>query len=320
MLSSELGLVGDIGATSARFALLYPDGKVTLPVTYASADYEDIANAIVAYLADETVALRRPTIGVLAVAAPVIGDQVTMTNHPWSFSIEKLQVRLGLKRLQVINDFAANAYSIPDLQHHDLAKIGGGHPISETPMGVVGPGTGFGVSALIPSNGQSTPLQGEGGHVTMSSANARESAVLELMRQRYDHVSAERVLSGPGLVNLYNTICEIDKVLAASYTSAQITDPKTCRKDSRANEATLMFCSMLGTIAGNLALTLGARAGIYIAGGIVPRMGTTFGGSQFRARFESKGRFRNYLERIPTYVIMRPLPALLGAARLLRKH
>jgi glucokinase len=141
--------------------------------------------------------------------------------------------------------------------------------------------------------------------------------VLEIMRARYDHVSAERVLSGPGLVNLYNTLCELSHVKAASLTAAQITDPKIGASDACARETTAMFCAMLGTIAGNLALTLGARGGIYIAGGIVPKLGDAFAQSQFRERFEAKGRFRDYLAAIPTYVIVRPNAALLGAAKLL---
>jgi glucokinase len=155
--------------------------------------------------------------------------------------------------------------------------------------------------------------------VTLAPANAQESAILDLMRERYDHVSAERILSGPGLVNLYNTLCELAHAPAAPFTPAQITSPRIWNGDPRAHEATTIFCAMLGTVAGNLALTLGARGGIYIAGGIVPTLGAFFAQSEFRARFEDKGRMRGYLAAIPTYVIVRPLPALLGAAALLRE-
>jgi glucokinase len=153
----------------------------------------------------------------------------------------------------------------------------------------------------------------------MAPANAQESAILDVMRKRYGHVSAERVLSGPGLVNLYNSLCELSEVLAAQFTPAQITNPSIWDEDPRTQEATAMFCAMLGTVAGNLALTLGARGGIYVAGGIVPRLGSFFAQSEFRARFEAKGRFRGYLATIPTYVIVRPLPALLGATALLKR-
>jgi glucokinase len=171
---------------------------------------------------------------------------------------------------------------------------------------------------LIPTPAGPLAIPGEGGHITMPPADAREGAVLDLMRSRYDHVSAERVLSGPGLVNLYNTLCELSHVPAAPLTAAQISDPGTEAPDPLAREATEMFCAMLGTVAGNLALTLGARGGIYIAGGIVPKLGDFFAKSQFRARFEAKGRFSTYLAAIPTYVVVRPHPALLGAAKLLR--
>ena len=153
----------------------------------------------------------------------------------------------------------------------------------------------------------------------MAPSDARESAVLDLMRTRYDHVSAERTLSGPGLVNLYNALCELDHVPAAPLTAAQITDPMTGAKEALAREATQMFCAMLGTIAGNLALTLGAHGGIYIAGGIVPKLGDTFTQSQFRTRFAQKGRFTSYLAEIPTYVVVHPYAALLGGAKLLER-
>jgi glucokinase len=319
MTVSELALVGDIGATNSRFALILPDGTMTRARVVASVDFSDIGDAIIDYLAGEE-APNRPTRGALAIAAAMIGDRVTMTNHPWSFSIDSLRRRLGLNQLRVINDFAANALSIPHLDKTDLVQVGLGLSDVEAPIGVIGPGTGLGVSALLPGDGSVIPLQSEGGHVTMAAANARETAVLDLMRQRFDHVSAERVLSGPGLVNLYNALCELARAPAAPFSPAQITDPKIGEEDPHAREAASMFCAMLGTVAGNLALTLGARAGIYIAGGIVPKLGSTFVESDFRMRFEAKGRFRSYLKDIPTYVIMRPVPALLGAARLVREH
>lgn len=183
---------------------------------------------------------------------------------------------------------------------------------------MIGPGTGLGVGSLA-SNGAAA-LAGEGGHVTMAPATAQESAILDLMRKRYDHVSAERVLSGPGLVNLYNALCELAGAPAAPYTPAQIIAAQTWTKDPRAKEATALFCAMLGMVAGNLALTLGARGGVYVSGGIVPRIASFFTQSEFRARFEAKGRLRDYVAGIPTYLIVRPLPVLLGAAALLKER
>ncbi len=260
----------------------------------------------------------RPLRAVLAVAATTSGDQVTLTNHPWTFSVADLKARFGLDQLVVINDFYANALAVPHLAANDLRKVGGGEPVAGMPMGVIGPGSGLGVSAVVPQGDAFMPIAGEGGHVTMAAADDEESAVLALMRKRYDHVSAERVLSGPGLVNLYNALCELAGTPAAALTAAQISDPQTAAGDACAKQATAMFCAMLGTVAGNLALSLGARGGIYIAGGIVPRLGEAFARSQFRARFEDKGRLSAYLAAIPTFVVVRPDAALLGAAQLIR--
>jgi len=314
----EVGLIGDIGATNARFALVQPDGSMTPPRVYALNDYSSISDAIDTYLAEESPAAR-PGQAVLAVASPITGDQVTLTNHTWTFSIEALRRHVGLRQLRVINDFAANALAVPHLGESDRVQIGAGSPITDAPIALIGPGTGLGVSALVPTQSDAVPIPGEGGHVTMAPANARESAVLDLMRKRYDHVSAERVLSGPGLVNLYATLCELSAVPAAPFTPAQITNPRMWDEDPRTLEATAMFCAMLGTVAGNLALTFGARGGVYVAGGIVPRLGSFFARTEFRTRFEAKGRLRGYLAAIPSYVIVRPLPALLGATALLKQ-
>jgi glucokinase len=310
-----LGLVGDIGGTNARFALVQPDGSLARVRVLATDDYPTIADAIAFYFAKFPA--ERPDQAVIAVAAPVTGDQIAMTNHPWRFSIAGLQRELRLTRLQVVNDFVANALAVPHFAASERVQVGGGTPLADAPIGILGPGTGLGVSALVRSGERWVPIQGEGGHVTMAPADTRESEVLDLMRRRYDHVSAERVLCGTGLVNLYNALCELDGVRAAALTAAQISDPRTETEDPHARAATEMFCAMLGTVAGNLALTIGARGGIYIAGGIVPRLGATFADSAFRGRFEAKGRFRDYLAEIPTYVITRSEPALLGAASLL---
>ena len=266
MNAPALGIVGDIGATNARFALVEAGAAPKRIRVLSTDDYRSLGEAIDAYLAGESPS-QRPEKAVLAVASPVTGDMVTLTNHPWTFSIRELQAHLDLREIQVINDFVANALSIPLLAGDDLIRIGPGESVAGAPIGVVGPGSGLGVSGLVPSNGIAIPIQGEGGHATMAPANAREGAVLDLMRARYDHVSAERVLSGPGLVNLYNALCELEAEPASPFTAAQITDPSIEEEDPRAKEATEMFCAMLGTIAGNLALTLGARGGIYIAGG-----------------------------------------------------
>ncbi len=318
MSGGELGIIGDIGATSTRLALVERGGAITRSRTFATNDYPNLGDAIDAYLTGEHLS-ERPTQAVLAVASPVTSDLVALTNHPWTFSIEALRERLGLRQVRVINDFVANALAIPHLDKDDLFQIGGDAPVANAPIGVIGPGTGLGVSGSITKDGDGIPIHGAGGHVTLAAANAREGAVLDLMRRRFDHVSAERALSGPGLVNLYNALCELSAEPAASFTAAQITSLQIGEENPRAREATAMFCSMLGTAAGNLALTLGAQGGIYIAGGIVPRLGAIFAQSDFRLRFESKGRFRDYLVSIPSYVIVRSSPAFLGAKQMLEQ-
>jgi glucokinase len=313
-MGAEIGLVGDIGATNARFALVGPGRKIARMRVLAAGDYSGIDEAIAGYLAEVE---GRPDQVVLAVASPVTGDRISFTNNPWTFSIAELQRRLGLRRLEVINDFTAVALAVPHLPAEERVQVGPGQPVADAPIGIIGPGTGLGVGALVRAGGKWITLPGEGGHVTMAPGDAREGAVLDLMRRRFDHVSAERVISGPGLVNLYNALCETDGVPAASYTAAQITDAAIGRSDLRCRETVSMFCAMLGTVAGNLALTLGARGGVYIAGGIVPKLGAAFAQSAFRARFEQKGRMQAYLAPVPTYVITHAVPAFLGAATLL---
>jgi glucokinase len=313
---TETSLVADIGATNARFGLVSPKGAILHTRTLAVANHASIADAITAYLGEHGT-LPIPRQAALAIASAITGDRVAMTNHPWSFSISALRAQLGLARLEVINDFTALAMALPHLSPEDRHPVGGGIAVAGTPIGVLGPGSGLGVSGLIPSGQGWIPLSGEGGHATMAPATDREGAVLHRMRQHFDHVSAERVLSGPGLVNLYNALATLDGQPSRGYTAAQVTDPEIGAADPRCAEATALFCAMLGTMAGNLALTLGAHGGIYIGGGIVPRLGQRFAQSSFRARFEAKGRFSEYLAAIPTWVVTHPLPAFLGCAAIL---
>ena len=309
-------LVGDIGATHARFGLVSPDAKLLHSRTLADEDYPNIDDALAAFLAERG-SLPMPRQGAIAIASPITGDRVAMTNHPWSFSVQELKSRFAFERLEVINDFTALALALPRLAPEDRQAVGGGAAAAGAPIGVLGPGSGLGVSGLIPSGRGWIALTGEGGHVTMAPATDREGEMLDRMRRHFDHVSAERALSGPGLVNLYNTLAVIDGMPARGYTAAQITDLAIRAEDPLCVETTTMFCAMLGTMAGNLALTLGARGGVYIGGGIVPKLGRTFVDSPFRERFEAKGRFRSYLETIPTFVVTHPLPAFLGCAALL---
>lgn len=313
-------LLADIGGTNARFALGSPGGEISQAAVLPGADHQRLADAAKFYLngLDGTARATprptpRPRRAAIAVASPVTGDRVSLTNRAWSFSTGDLRRELGLDELRVINDFAAAALAVPRLAPSDLFQVGGGAPRAEYPIAVIGPGTGLGVSALIHTKSGWMPLATEGGHVTQAAANDREAAVIARLRQIHGHVSAERVISGPGLVNLYQSLCQIDELTAdAALGPAEIVSRAIVRSDPVCGEAMDMFQAMLGTAASNAALGLDARGGVYIAGGIVPRLGQAFAASPFRRRFEDKGRYAEYLAAIPTYVITRKMPALLG--------
>lgn len=311
-------LVADIGGTYARFGVLLGEGRTpSLQQTLKCADFPGLVEALRYYL--DLVQAGPPREAAVAVATPVTGDWVKMTNHVWAFSVEKVRLALGLERLLVVNDFAALAMALPFLGDDEMRKVGGGAPVAGTPLALLGPGTGLGVSGLIPSAAGWVPLQGEGGHVSFSPADQREAEILRVLWRNYPHVSAERLVSGLGFCNLHRALAEIEGRSAESLTPEEITARALEGSDRLCTEALDTFCAMLGTVAANLALTLGARGGVYVGGGIVPRLGEFFARSPFRRRFEDKGRFAAYLAAIPSYVILAPTPALLGAAELLRQ-
>ena len=311
-------LLGDIGGTNARFAWQSEPASAPMDVAiYACADHDTIEGAIRHYLREQgKPAPRECAIGI---ANPVTGDLVQMTNHHWSFSIAELQRKLGLQRLAVINDFTALALSLPALTPSDLRPVGGGTATRGAAMAVLGPGTGLGVSGLVPhGRGGYTPIEGEGGHVTLAASNDREAAIIDRLRCRFGHVSAERALSGPGLVHLYEAVCGVSDHAALALSPADVIARARKEGDPSCGAALDLFCSLLGSVAGNLALTLGARGGVYVGGGIAPRIVQEIERSSFRERFESKGRFSDYLKSIPTFVIDTQTPqSLVGVARLL---
>ena len=310
-------LLADIGGTNARFALQSGTTRPRAVRVLKTRDFPDLATAVESYLAAEIGGTGTPRRAAFAVASPVLGDSVEMTNNSWSFSIAALGRRLKLDELRVINDFAAVARAVPALGAGDILGIGGGSPIEGAPIAVLGPGTGLGVSALVPAGGDWIPLATEGGHVTLAAADEREDTVIATMRRSFGHVSAERALSGAGLLNLYAALAALEAAPLEKLEPDQVTERGLAGTDPLCFEAISMFCAMLGTVAGNLALSLGALGGVYIGGGIVPKLGTFFAESTFRARFEDKGRFRDYTAAIPTTVITRELPAFLGLAALL---
>jgi len=306
-------LIADIGGTHARFALCTSVADIEKIGVVNSADFPTIVEAIRHYLGRHG----NPPVkhAVIGIANPVLGDQVSMTNFKWEFSIEQTRQALDLDTLHVINDFTALALALPYLPASELTRVGGGEATIGSPMGVLGPGTGLGVSALIPSpDGRWIPLAAEGGHVSFAPADERELLLWQAARREFGHVSMERLLSGSGLQFIHRALAESQGQVAPEYAPADITQRALAEGDASCLEALDTFCSILGTAAGDLAVTLGARAGIYIGGGIIPKLGDYFSSSPFRARFEDKGRFSGYLAAIPVFVIASAYPGLLGAA------
>jgi len=310
-------LIGDIGGTNVRFALIGPDGRIGRVRVLSAQDYSGLAEAIVAYLEAVNPPDRLDS-AALAVASPVTGDRIELTNRSWSFSIEALRRRLRLERIRIVNDFTAIALGIPHLAPEHRDGVGGGASVPGAAIGVIGPGTGLGVSGLVWDGVRWIALAAEGGPVTMAAADAREAAVIRVLRERFGHVSAERLVSGQGLVNLHAAVAVLDGHEPEPLEAADVTARAAEGRSPACAEAARLFCGFLATAASNLALTLGARGGIYIAGGIVPKMGELFDRELFRRRFEDKGRFSDYMAEIPAWIVTHPVPAFLGLAAILR--
>lgn len=312
-------LLADVGGTNARFAWQADAGAPLTDVrVLPAADFPTLQAAMHAYLAG--LGHGRPAMAAIAIANPITGDQVRMTNHHWAFSQAALKAEFGLTHLRLLNDFTALALALPDLPANELRQVGGGVGQPDKARALLGAGTGLGVSGLVPDGaGGWVPLEGEGGHVTLPAVSARERLVMDGLARLHGRASAERLCSGQGLVDAFTLLCEADGVALSGLSSAAaVTDAALKARQPQALEALNMLCAMLGSVAGNLALTLGARGGVYIGGGIVPRLGSWFDTSPFRQRFEAKGRFQGYLKDIPVWVITSDQsPALLGAARAL---
>ncbi|MDQ1922963.1 glucokinase [Massilia pseudoviolaceinigra] len=311
-------LLADIGATHARFALETAPGVLRSVRVLKCDDFSGIVPLLHTYLADHTGI--RINHAAFALANPISGDMIRMTNRDWQFSTDEVRRELGLNTLLIVNDFTALAMSLPGLSGDDLMQVGGGSPATNAVIGVVGPGTGLGVSGMIPTVDGFVTLGSEGGHVNFAPADEREFAILQYAWNEWSHVSNERLISGPGMELIYRALAQRNGVQATPRTSPEIITGALEDNDALCLEVLDCFCGMLGGAAANLAVTLGAFGGIFIGGGIVPRMGEWFATSTFRARFEAKGRFTSYLGQIPTYVIMIPNPAFIGVATILSEH
>ncbi|WP_313032762.1 glucokinase [Massilia alkalitolerans] len=310
-------LLADIGGTNARFALETGPGRFEAIEVLSCQQHATLGEAIRAYLALPQLAGLGAGIrhAAIAIANPVTGDQVRMTNHHWAFSIEALRQECGFDTLMVVNDFSALARSLPHLGGQKR-QVGGGAPVPDAPLGLLGAGTGLGVSGLIPCGNSWTALRSEGGHVGFSPVNELEVAILQYAWREFEHVSSERLLSGAGVELIYRALSE-RAGRPGSLAAPEISRRALSGECALCDEVLEAFCGMLGTAAGNLAITLGAQGGVYIGGGIVPRLGERFDRSSFRRRFEQKGRFSDYLAQVPTYVITADYPAFLGVSAIL---
>jgi glucokinase len=311
-------LLADIGATHARFALQTAPGSYRSVRVLKCDEFDGIVPLLRFYLFEhEDVRLNHAA---LALANPVDGDYVRMTNRPWAFSTDAVRRELGLTTLLIVNDFTALAMAIPGLKSEDLMQVGPGKPVPHAVLGVLGPGTGLGVSGGIPTVDGFVTLGSEGGHVNFAPSDEREFAILQTAWREWRHVSNERLISGPGMEIIHRALAERNGVEAPPRDSAAIIAAALEDKDPLCLEVLECFCGMLGGAAANLAVTLGAFGGIFIGGGIVPRLGEWFKSSPFRARFEAKGRFSGYIADIPTYVISTPHVAFDGVANILSEH
>ncbi len=308
-------LMADIGSTFARFALETAPGVFEHVVSLRCDEHADFYAAVRAYM-DQLPPLPIDHAAV-AIANPVDGDLVRMTNYHWSFSIEETRLQLGLETLVVVNDFTALAMALPRLRSTEVRQVGGGEARPHSVMGLLGAGSGLGVSGLIPAGEGWVSLGSEGGHTTFAPRDDREIALLRFAWNEFEHVSFERLLSGPGLVLIYRAMAAYLRRPPEALSAPEITARALEGSDLVCGETLELFCTLMGTVAANLAVTLGAHGGIYIGGGIVPRLGEYFDRSRFRERFEDKGRFSPYVAGIPTFVITAEHATFTGTSAIL---
>jgi len=311
-------LIADIGGTFARFALEVAPHVFEQSASLRCEDFADFHAAVTAYLSGlKDVAPGAIKHAAVAIANPVSGDEVRMTNYHWQFSIEQMRQRLHFDNLVVVNDFTALAMSVPSLTAQQRRQFGGGTAVPRSVVGLIGAGTGLGVSGLIPADDGWIALGTEGGHTSFSPHDEREIAILQFAWRQYPHVSFERLLSGAGIELMFRALTHRAGLPERNLDAPEITRLALDGSDALCKETIDVFCAILGTAAANLAVSQGAFGGIYIGGGIVPRLGLYFDQSPFRERFEDKGRFTDYMKGIPTFVITATDATLMGAADIL---
>jgi len=319
MRSQWAGLVGDVGGTNARFALVDAQGHVRNPRTFQNKDYASLTDILSEYI-DTTAGRKRPPRAVIAVAGPVVDGEIEFTNLHWTVSEGDLLAHFEFEAIELINDFAAQALACPLLEGPDLRVLGPSlrRGPRACPLVALGAGTGFGVAGLARSERGDVAIATEGGHAGFAPADEVEVEVCRRLMEKHGRVSVERLLSGQGLYDLYVILADLkgqpvvlpDEV--AVTTEGLVGDPLASATLDR-------FCCIMGSVAGDLALTFGARGGVFVSGGIAPRIAERLAGGAFRTRFEDKGRLSDYVRDISTYLVLHPYPAIVGAARQLEQ-
>lgn len=316
-MSGKTLLIGDIGGTNARFALADPKkAAFTKAMTLQCAEYPSADDAIRFYL--EEISAGAPDVICLAAAGPVVDNTVQMTNNHWTLDAREMSKDFGNAAVRLMNDFEALAYSVAELEPKYLAPIGLPEqaPLSgdRFNVAVVGPGTGLGAAGLIRRGASVYPIVGEGGHIGFAPKSQVQVDILNALHSRFDRVSVERLVSGSGIENIYWALTRIHGEQRTALSAAEIFASSGDDGDPRATETTHMFFELLGQVAGDIALVLGAADGVFIAGGIAKRYPEMLRNSGFRNAFDNKGRHRAYMEQIATSLITHEEPGLLGAA------
>lgn len=317
-------LVADIGGTNARFALVTDvdheqhQYQIKHQRTYPSADFAGIEQAVAHYLQDiDNNSIRN---GCLAVAGPVTGDRFRLTNLKWDVDISKAREALGFDSLHLKNDFSAYAYAIPYLDPSVFRVISSGTPAPRSPIAVLGPGTGFGVAMLVPEKNRKRAISTEAGHMSLPATTALQSAIKEYLSRHFERVSVERVFSGPGMQYLYEALAAVEGAPSDTLTAAEITQAALAESDEMCLRTLNLFCSWLGGVVGDISLVLGARGGVFLGGGILPRIADFLVESDFMSSFYAKDQMSHYMENIPVTLVTEGNSALLGAAAWLEHY
>lgn len=311
-------LLGDIGGTNARLALL--EGSVISPIcTFAVGAHASFEETLEHFLAGMP-ADRRPGRALLAVAGPIEQDRCKLTNAAWVIEAGRVNHRFGFRRTDLVNDFAAVTWALPRLTGADLLQLGGAAADRASPSIALGPGTGLGIGCFVPTREGGMVLATEGGHATVPYGTPQENAVIASIARDRGHVSIESLLSGPGLVHIYGALRESEHIAAPARDAAGIVAAARDGSCAASRSALAIFTALLGVVAGDLALTFGARGGVYLAGGIAPRIGDMLQEGGFRRRFEDKGRLSGYVAAIPVYLVLRENPAFIGLKALLEQE